>query len=361
MTAPLKTSTVRPGLLVTLKTSITGNMKYSSTTIDNKLLDDGAKFTKWEGTCTVADPAEHERATKVRSNASGYIIAACAYTAFGLLCPDDKIEKFKEAWAKAREEVDEFNSTAVYSYIRLYVMVGRIAANDAEALESIAGEVQNLIRTMEDGVKNADVKRIRDAALAARQLGSMLTDSAREKVQQSIELARAAASKYAKAGEAAAKEIDLETVKQLAARRSAFLDLSGIAEIKAPVKANRRAVELPKTVTKEEYVKLEEAGVTPLKLKQKAPPKIEVTEKDLGDIPAPVTSRRRAVRKLEGIDEETVAAGAKVIDAVNKIADSGETNAAKAIKKLAAAGARAPKPSKAKGKKARGNSATVNT
>lgn len=264
-----RVSTVRPGLLINMKTSITGNMKYTSAQLDNKIREDGSQFTKWEGTCTVFDPAEHERATKVRSAASGYIIAATCYTNFGLLCPDDRVEKFKEALARAREEVDEFNATAQYSNIRLYVMVGRIAANDAEALESIAGEVRDLIKTMEEGIKNADVKKIRDAAYATRQLGGMLTDSAREEIKQAIGAARTAANKYAKAGEAAAKEIDLEAVKLLATKRHAFLDMSGITEVKAPIKASKRVVELPR----------------------------EVSERDLGDIPAPIAQRKRSVRK----------------------------------------------------------------
>lgn len=298
----IRTSTVRPGLLIVMKTSITGNMKYTSATLDNKIREDGSKYTKWEGTCTVADPAEQERATKVRSNASGYIISSCLYTAFGLLCPDDKIDGFREALAKARAEVDEFNSSATYSYVRLNVMVGRIAANDREALESITSEVRNLINTMEKGVKDADVKKIRDAAYAARQLSGMLTDSAREEVKQAIDAARAAASKYAKVGEAAAKEIDLETVKLLRQRRTAFLDLSGITEAKAPTRVSKRAVELPKAVDQ----KVAEP-------KKKRAPKIEVTEKDLGDIPAPASRKRRATQlDIEDAISEVVAANARI-------------------------------------------------
>jgi hypothetical protein len=318
MTTPvLKTSTVRPGLLVIMKTSIIGNMKYTSATKENKTLEDGAKFTKWEGTCTVADPAEQERASKVRSNASGYVISSCLYTGFGLLCPDDKVDAFREALAKARAEVDAFNETANYSYIKFYVMVGRIAANDMEAREAIASELGSLINTMETGVKNADVKVIRDAAYAARQLGGMLTDEMRESIKEVIDMARSAASKYAKAGEKAAKEIDLATVKELSKRRSAFLDLSGIEEVKAPVKGSKRAVELTmaESVAEEQKPK-----------KVKATPKIEVANQ-----PAAVAAPRK--RKAAQLDIE---------DAINNEVGAANSRIKAKGKKTKASRAQAP-------------------
>src|SRR5580765_135900 len=86
----INTSTLRPGLLVGLSTSISGNVRYRTQTLEEEhLTEDGAEAARWETERTITDPAEYEAAKKARSKARNSIVRVCAASAFGLLCPED--------------------------------------------------------------------------------------------------------------------------------------------------------------------------------------------------------------------------------------------------------------------------------
>ena len=277
-------STMRPGLLVSMRTSIAGNLKYRSNTIEDKVQKDGVLLTKWETTRTVFDPEEHAKAVKARSNVRGFITSVCVETSFGLLCPEDRIERLDEAVRQARSEAEAFNKKAKFSKVGFYIIAGRIAADDAEAFRAISSEVRGLMTTMEAGIKNMDANAIRQAATRARGIGQMLTPKAKEQVQEAIDMARAAARKIVKAGESAAQEVDHETIKQIAARRTAFLDLDDAGEMKAPTAAGRA-------------VDFEPEGAKPAtrkRVKVAAPAQIDLEE----IISPPVLKRSAAERKM---------------------------------------------------------------
>ena len=72
-------TTLRPGLLVRLSTSIKGNVRYSVTELEgDHLTDAGERKARWETERTVRDPDEHQRATKARSKARSVIAGVCA-------------------------------------------------------------------------------------------------------------------------------------------------------------------------------------------------------------------------------------------------------------------------------------------
>jgi len=151
-------STLRPGLLVSLKTSIHGNVAYSKRTIEeDHVTATGAKLAVWETERKITDPQEHERAVKARSAARNIIVGVCSPTAFGLLCPSDNADKLADAIAKARVVADEFNATAGVSRLGVYVITGRVAQDDVEAVRAINSEVRELLEDMEEGVRNLDV------------------------------------------------------------------------------------------------------------------------------------------------------------------------------------------------------------
>lgn len=227
----LQHSTLRPGLLVSLKTSIHGNVAYSKRTIEeDHLTSTGAKLAVWETERKIDDPDEHERATKTRRKASQIIRSVCTELAFGLLCPEDKAGQLEGAIRDARKVAEEFNGDAKLSRIDLYVMTGRVAQDDVEAVRAINSEVRDLMESMQEGVKNLDVKTVRAAANKAKALGQMLSADAGEKIKAAIEVARQSARKIAKAGEGVSQEIDLETIKKIDQQRVAFLDMSGADE-----------------------------------------------------------------------------------------------------------------------------------
>lgn len=220
-------STIRPGILVAMKTELVGGVTYAKTDLDQK--NDGAvEVTKWETTKVVVDPAEHKRARQVRSLASATIRRVCIKTSFALLCPDESEEALWDAVRSARKMVDDFNEKAVHSRIGLSVIPGRVASTDAEAARAISNEMAGLLAEMERAVKEVDVKSLRDAATRAKAVGRMLDESKAEKVGAAVAAARAAAreivKRVEKGGEDKLKVLGELQTGQIETARFAFLD-----------------------------------------------------------------------------------------------------------------------------------------
>lgn len=222
----MQVSTLRPGLLVSLKTSVTGNVQYRTRDIEPDHLEgSGVRRAVWETLRTIEDPTEHEEAIKIRGQIRSMVIAHCAASTFGLLCPETKGEALDQSIREGREIANGFNARAKLTRISVHVIAGRIAADDVEAVRAINGEVRELLTSMEEGLQRLDAKAVRDAADKARALGSMLSPYAAEQVRKAIEVARSAARRIVKAGEEAAVEIDAATLRTIRASRTAFLDL----------------------------------------------------------------------------------------------------------------------------------------
>ncbi len=235
-------STLRPGLLVSLSTRVTGNVRYAKQVIeDAHLTDAGAQKAKWETERLISDPVEHEAAGKARSKARQIITSVCAHSAFGLLCPESEADELESAVAVARRIADEFNATAKLSRLAVHVMTGRIAPDDVEAVKAINSEVRELMAEMEIGIERCDVKTIREAAARAKDLGAMLSQDAEAKVQISVEAATNNAKKLVKAGEQAAMEVDRGAIRKLEEMRTSFLDLDGTTgdDVQAPAEPAR--------------------------------------------------------------------------------------------------------------------------
>jgi len=243
----MKTSTLRPGLLVSLKTSIAGNVKYQKKILEAEhVTDEGTQQARWETERTIINPAELEAAKKARSKARSLISGVCATSAFGLLCPETAADALEKSIAAARGVADAFNETASLTRVHVYIITGRIAPDDVEAVRAINSEIRELLADMERGVKNLDVKTIREAASQARSIGSMLSPDAAARITIAIEAARATAKKIVQAGEQAAQEVDLRTIAAITEARTAFLDLDDAKEIASPA-AEQRALDLAPT------------------------------------------------------------------------------------------------------------------
>lgn len=248
MTKPtIKASTIRPGLLVALKTTVSGNVHYHKQELGSSEDDGGAEIVKWETERTIKDPKEFKAAGQIRMKARGFVASVCARSSFGLLCPEADAGKLAEAIRKAHELADSFNAKATVTRINVNVIAGRVASDDVEATRAINGEVRELLQRMESGVKKMDVEAIRDAATRAKALSSIVAPGANDRLQEAINVAREAATKLVKAGETAARAVDKEALTKLKASRTAFLDLdmpqSEPVKVK-PSKAKGRAVDL---------------------------------------------------------------------------------------------------------------------
>jgi hypothetical protein len=242
--SPIKISTLVPGLLVHVSTSIKGNVKYLKTEGESYIREDGSEYTDWETERTVKDPKEQKLATEIRSKARSLIVGVCAATEHGLLCPEADREKLEEAYVKARKLVSDFNATAKTTRLKFNALAGRIAPDDLQAVRAINGEVRDLISEMQEGIEALDVERVRDAAQRAKKIGNMLSDEAKERIADAVNAVRKVAKDIVEAGEQAAIEVDASVINKLAAARTAFLDLDDAAEVQAPADTSGRALDL---------------------------------------------------------------------------------------------------------------------
>lgn len=244
-----QTRTIRPGLLVSLKTTVTGNVSYRKVDLETAHIDDdGALQASWKTDKTVTDPAEHDEAVKVRGKCRSLITALCAQSDFGLLCRQDNRAELDAAISEAQDRARAFNATSQLTRVTIFAVIGVIAEDDAQATKAINSEVSALLSRMETGVRNLDVEAIRKAANDAREIGKMVTPEASARLKMAIDSARSAARQIVKAGETAAQEVDARAIRAIRESRTAFLDLDDAQEIAAPA-VSGRALDLdPSTV-----------------------------------------------------------------------------------------------------------------
>lgn len=238
----LTTSTLRPGLLVSLKTSIQGNVRYSTLTLEgDHITETGERKARWETERTVTDPVEHEAAIRARSLARSRIQCVCANSAFGLLCPESKADELAEAVTQARAIVDAFNGTAGVTRLSFNIIAGKILPDDVEAIRAINSEMSDLLASMAEGLSNLDVSKVRDAANKAKSVGAMLTPAAQEAVQAAIDVARKTARQIVSAGEEGTAEIDRAAIRKVLEARTGFLDVEPEAEVEWPTENAAKA------------------------------------------------------------------------------------------------------------------------
>ena len=207
---------------------------------------------RWETERTIRDPEEHEKAIAARSLARSALQTVCAKSAFGLMCPEANMDKLQSAIRKARDIADQFNSQATLTRLNVYVMVGKVAADDVEAVRAINSEIRDLMDTMSAGLAQLDVKVVREAAQKAKSVMQMLDDQNAERVQGAIDLARKAARAIKKAGEEGAPEIDKVTIQRISEARTSFLDLDTDGEVRLP-DAPVRVVDMEEDDAEEQY------------------------------------------------------------------------------------------------------------
>jgi hypothetical protein len=236
-------STLLPGLLVHVSTSIKGNVKYDKS--DEKVIStDGAEIIEWTTERTILDPKEQKLATEVKSKARNLVVSVCVPTEHGLLCPVAKRADLDAAFDKARALVAEFNASSTVTRLKFNALAGYIAPDDLTAVRAINGEVRDLIADMQAGIEGLDVERVRDAAKRAKKIGNMLTPELQAKIDDAVKSVRSMATKMVEAGEQAATAIDAEVVNKLTAARTAFLDLDNAVAVAEPADASGRALDL---------------------------------------------------------------------------------------------------------------------
>lgn len=236
----MKTQVLKPGLLVSLKTGVRGGVNYQRVEIEpDHATDDGARVARWETRRHIPDPVEFEAANVARGKCRAVVSSICCPSSFGLLCPASEESKLQDAIEAARDVAREHNAVANLTRVEVYVLVGRVAQDDAEAARAIGAELRDLLEAMQAGIKAADPAAIREAANKAKAIGAMLSEDVSGKVDAAITEARKAARELVKRvekdGMRAADVVAFCSVKAIEAARFAFLDLDeGEAQPEAP-------------------------------------------------------------------------------------------------------------------------------
>jgi hypothetical protein len=225
-------SIIRPGLLVSVKSTVVGGVSYQRVDLDaEKPADEDQEVTRWETKRVIEDKAEHDAAVKCRSQALATIRKVCSATSFGLLCPTEQEGALDAAIVAARKLVDAHNDSAKHTRVGVYALKGRVASDDAEAARAITAEVATLVTQMDAGIKAFDPKAVRHAGRRARELSGMLSDEKQAKIEGAIAQARAAARAIVKRVQKEGEDrttvlLDIQR-GQIESARIAFLDMSG--------------------------------------------------------------------------------------------------------------------------------------
>lgn len=229
----IKAATIRPGLLVSVKSTVVGGVAYRRIDLDHngEPAPEGSDVARWETTRVIEDRAEYEAAIKARGAALTAIRKVCSATTFGLLCPMEQEGALDAAITQARGIVDTHNAQATHTRVSVFALKGRIASDDAEAARAITQEIAGLVVRMDQGIASFDAEAIRKAANEAREMSNMLGDSAKAKIDGAIEQARKAArmivKRIEKEGEDRAVVLADIQRGQIESARIAFLDLDG--------------------------------------------------------------------------------------------------------------------------------------
>ena len=224
-----KTITIKPGYLVALSVRMSGGVSYRRVDLSTSRNESGALISHWETTKYVNNPEELAEAARTRSYAQATIRAKCVPTSFGLICPLGREEELSIAIEAARTRITTFNQTSQHSSMGLYVLKGLIAASDTEATQAIVSEAKSLLDAMEQGLKEANVAQVREAATQARKLSLLLEDKQVTAISEALKTARKAARQIIKRVEKAGEDAEVVVASidtlPFEVARMAFLDL----------------------------------------------------------------------------------------------------------------------------------------
>jgi hypothetical protein len=217
--------TLRPGILVSLKTSVRGGVTYRKIDLESERdPDSGAEISRWDTTKIVYDPEEQKQATQTANRARYLVSRVCAESRHGLLCPEDRVDELELAIAEAQDLCDIFNAGAEHTRVEVNVVCGKIVADDVRATQALFRETEQFLEQMQQGLKELDVKKVREACKKALDVGQMLAPDANSTIAAAVNSARAQARKIVKAGEQVAIELDEQALTTIGTARNAFLD-----------------------------------------------------------------------------------------------------------------------------------------
>lgn len=228
--------TLKPGILVSLKTHQAGNRSYKKREIETAhITDSGTEVSRWDTTRIVFDPEEAKEAGQVANRARYLVTRLCAETAHGPLCPVERRDELNAAIVEAREMVADFNARASFTRIDFNVICGEIVADDVNTARALFSETERFMAEMQDGLKELDVKKVRALCVKTLGVGQMLAPDANAAAVLAVNAAREACKKIVAAGEQVAMAIDQNAIDTIGLARNSFLDfdMGDVPEVEA--------------------------------------------------------------------------------------------------------------------------------
>jgi hypothetical protein len=251
------TRTVRPGLLVVLRTRIDGGVDYETEVVDAAHKDEiGQLVSEWNTRKTVTDAEVFAQAKKVQSECRGKIVNVCAATAFGLLCTLDREDALRAGVMEANTIAAKWNSSNPVSRVQVNVIIGKVEQDDVAAMKAITDQVNQLMIGMEKSIVDGDPTAIGKFCDQARDISQMLEPEAMAFVREGIDAARIVKrqiNKLAKSGETAKIVVDQKVLEKVTSARTAFLDLDTFGEVEH-VDAEAPALDLEPEALEEQNV-----------------------------------------------------------------------------------------------------------
>lgn len=227
---------IRPGFLVSLKTTLIGNISYHKVVLEREHIDaDGAEKAKWQTERVIGDRREHDAGRKAQADARAKITSVCTNTAFGLLCPEDQADVLQNAIREAKEVAAQFNRTARLSRVNVYAIVGKIAPDRFDVVEAMASEALTLLDQMTAGIRNREPAEIRTAANELRKLGDMFSENGRAQLKTAIDAGRGAARKIGKTPGVPASDLEREALNVISGIRRGFARLAETGAVQLQV------------------------------------------------------------------------------------------------------------------------------
>jgi hypothetical protein len=259
---------IRPSLMVSLSTEVTGGVVYERKDLTERCGKNGKdamgapstckllaahsgkcdfsemtkeEIRKWETTCITADKTEHDKAIQIRNKARSLITSITVSSKFGQLCPTEREADLMAAYEEAKRLAEDFNSGSTHTYIGVYMQVGVIPDNE-QSSRNMSFNVVQLIDGMMRGLNNGNEEEVRKAANSLTELAAVLDVDSQGIAERAIAEARSAARAITKAKAKKATDIEKqkETVKKQAAAKQlkqARVALDMNADVMAKIEA----------------------------------------------------------------------------------------------------------------------------
>lgn len=190
---------VRPGLLVSMRTSIKGGVSYRREDLVDEIEGEGTR-TEWKTEKKVENADEYTRARRLRARVVTLIGGACVKTAFTYICPLENEALLDERIAEAQAACDAFNEEAVHSQVTFDLMRGRYMEDTKETVQAVRREIHELLEELNSALKAGEVQSIRDVAARATQMGRLLEEGteARSALERAVKESRRVAGQLVK-------------------------------------------------------------------------------------------------------------------------------------------------------------------